>query len=81
MNWLIGEQYTWRLGVFSDPLSETVDEAFFVLHLEKQQSDDNKHNKSACPLWAVAPAGFADILLLNIPAPHWLPIPVVYSVV
>lgn len=42
MEWLIGKLYAWRLGVFSDPLSEAVDEVFFILHLEKQQSDVNK---------------------------------------
>lgn len=48
MKWLIGKQYIWRLGAFLDPLSENVDEAFFILHLEKQQSDGNKLIISLC---------------------------------
>lgn len=59
MSFLIGRQ--------KYPPSKTVEELFFMLCLEKQQSDSNKLAMNLCPLWAVDPPGFVYILLLNEP--------------
>lgn len=76
MKWLAGWQYTWTwvsflIGQQKYPPSKTVEEHFFMLCLDKQQSDSNQLAMSLCPLWAVDPSGFAYILLPN--EPHMYP--------